>query len=332
MPDREPDRYVVKVVFRGLFLARVHEGEGARVEVLLPEASEPGQLLAAASGSLQSQLRRLQPLREHHAILEFHVADWDNRSARTPGLIAVSKPNKEPVGMFFVRGRRLRFQGLWDRETFLPPDLVEDPTLYEPLTEQLRVLQRHTEHGFDQLPGFTSEPAANAASRSAAATEFTVGEVYTERRSRLGQQPRQWEHLLVSEFRRKPDRARARMFNLDLVVRFALPVTNPLLIVCEPLAGAAEQRHFILAPSDARRGLTVWVKNRELSATLTDSDLVPDPFVIDCPDVDEIDRDHGYYMTLAADPDRVAVPRDLNRDASDCAGGCGGCGFPPPRP
>jgi hypothetical protein len=333
-------RYEVKVVFRGLFLACIHEPTGAikagSIEVLLPNARS-GQ---GSSQALQELLTAMQPLREHQAVVEFPIADWDNRSALMPGLIQVDKPTKEPVGVFFLREHSIRFRGLWGGAAAMamPEAPIEQGDYQvlaqEPTTKQVRLalLAQHTEHGFDQLPGFHGTPEAGSPEekRCAARTEFTHGEVYTERRSRKGGVDRQWEELLPADLKNPETPANARAINLDLVVRFTLPVTDPLLVVCEPLApGGPEPRQFILKPSNAARGLTVWVKNRELDAILFDSDLLPDPYDLDCSDSDNVDRDHAHYMRLAATPGDLKVPRCLGNEASDCGSGCGGCGHPP---
>src|SRR5689334_8688345 len=98
------DHYTVKIVFRGLFLAIIHESDAPKgkepncfIDVLLLDASDPAHLISRSAEPLGSLLRNLQPLREHHGILEFLLGDWDNRSSVTPGLIQVVKPTKEPV-------------------------------------------------------------------------------------------------------------------------------------------------------------------------------------------------------------------------------------------
>ncbi|HEX6903627.1 MAG TPA: hypothetical protein VF789_28210 [Thermoanaerobaculia bacterium] len=332
------DHYTVKIVFRGLFLAVIHEPDGNQdgfIEVLLPEASSPAHLIAQSKEPLRSLLSNLQPLREHHGVVEFPVADWENRSEFTPGLIQVAKPTKEPVGMFFLKGHRIRFRGLWAREGVPPANLVEEKYLYSELNSQLLLLRRHTDHGFDQLPGIGTDPTADLETRenaSAAITTFRFGEIYTERRSQLRENGREverkWEQITAAAVKMEAahDPERARPINLDLVVRFDLPMTNPLLVVCEPFEESQEEHQFILRPSQAERGVTVWIKNRELEATLNDSDLLSDPFGIPCPDFDGVDRDHAFYMRLAADPTAVLLPRDVNDDAADCGSGCGGCG------
>jgi hypothetical protein len=346
MSSNSRDHYTVKIVFRGLFLALIHEGAAAAeegfLEVLLPDASAPAHLIAASEEPLRSLLRDLQPLREHQGVLEFPVADWENRSGLTPGLIQVAKPTKEPVGMFFLKRHRIRFRGLWVREGAPPANLIEERYLYSELNPHLLLLRRHTDHGFDQLPGIGSDPTTDLEAReraSAAITTFRFGEVYTERRSQRRERDRdverdverQWEQITAAEVQAVAQHhlEKARPINLDLVVRFDLPMTNSLLIVCEPLEEGQEERQFILRPSQAERGVTVWVKNRELEATLGDSDLLVDPFGIPCPDFDGVDRDHAFYMRLAANPAAVLLPRDINDDAADCGSGCGGCGHPP---
>jgi len=337
MADSSQDHYTVKVVFRGLFLALINEGdapEGAEkngsIEVLLPDASAPAHLIASSEEPLCTLLRNLQPLREHRGILEFPLADWENPSGLTPGVIQVTKPTKEPVGMFFLK-HRIRFRGLWSRDGAPPANLIEERYLYSELASQLLLLRKHTDHGFDQLPGIGSDPIAVAQREEACAavTTFRFGEVSTERRSRLVEFERLWEQVTANELVNPPDPARARPINLDLVVRFDLPLTNPLLIVCEPLDPGQELRQFILRPSQPQRGVTIWVKNRELDATLNDSDLLSDPFGIPCPDFDGVDRDHAFYMRLTTNPADLLLPRDINEDASDCGSGCGGCGHPP---
>ena len=338
MEGNSQDHYTVKVVFRGLFLAIIHESDAPEgtdpngfVEVLLPDASAPAHLIESSEEPLRTLLRNLQPLREHQGILEFPLADWENPSDLTPGLIQVTKPTKEPVGMFFLKRHRIRFRGLWGREGVPPEDLVEESFLYSKLAARLLLLRRHPTHGFDQLPGIGSDPTADLEAQekgSAAITSLRFGEVFTERRSQLRGVERQWEQVTSGQIGTPPNLARARPINLDLVVRFDLPMTNPLLVVCEPFDEGQEVRQFILRPSQAERGVTIWVKNRELEATLADSDLLSDPFGIPCPDFDGVDRDHAFYMRLAANPTDVLLPRDVNDDAADCGSGCGGCGHP----
>lgn len=340
-------RYEVKIVFRGLFLAAIHENEtkDGTIDVLLPDASWPGRLIGDATGDLLELLQQLQPLREHQAVIEFPVADWDNRSAFTPGLVQVSKPTKEPVGLFFLDRHRIRFRGLWGIEGALSEHLLEDELLYTVIAEEtspsgtkpvLAVLRTHPIHGFDQLSQFAGTPLTDSPTLEenvVATTSFTFGEVYSERRSRRAGEDRRWEAIKPAEIGNPQDPSRARPLNLDLVVRFTLPLNNSLLVVCEStVAGGPEARHFILRPRDFSRGLTVWVKNRELGAILSDSDLLPDPFDVSCPDLDNVDRDHAFYMRLTERPKDLDVPRSLGSMASDCGSGCGGCGWPPPKP
>jgi hypothetical protein len=255
-------------------------------------------------------------------------------------LIEVDKPTKEPVAMFFLHGRRVRFRGIWQPGGTRPETLVEDESLYTEIASELLLLSEHTDHGFDQLPGFAGTPLPDGDPRRrelAAEIPIPFGEVYTERRSRqrAKQDERRWEEISPTKLDTPPDPAKGRPINLDLVVRFELPVTNPLLITCEPLDPEEDDsppRSFILRPRPGAASLTVWIKNRELEATLADSDLVPDPFDSMSEDFDEVDRDHAFFMRLTKKPEKLTVPRDVHSMVSDVSGGCGGAGHPPPKP
>jgi hypothetical protein len=341
MQAEDQSHYTVKVVFRGLFLAVVHDSEQQEgtpptgfVEVLLPDASTPAHTIAKSGEEIRPLLESLQPLREHYGILEFPISQWENPSSVTPGVIQVTKPTKEPVGMFFLKRHNIKFRDLWGQEENPPGDLVEDAHHYSKVGERLLVLRKHDVHGFNQLPGFDSDPTPHSPKRDKVITAratLEFGEIFTERRSKFKGVERKWEQLKPGQVKKEPapNLENARPINLDLVLRFDLPITNPLLIVCEPLDPGLAVRQFILRPARPGQGVTVWVKNRELEATLLESDLLDDPFGISCPDFsDGVDRDHAFYMLLAANPENVTLPRDVSDDAADCGSGCGGCGHP----
>jgi hypothetical protein len=331
MADYSGGRYVVKVVFRGLFVAFVREG---RVDVLLPDAKLPNESIATSEEPLKTLLSSLQPLREHHAALEFHLADWDNRSDLLPRLAHLYKPTKQPVALYLLDQQELTFSGLYEEEGQPPSLLKEERELYTQLSDGLLLLRQHPVHGYDQLPSFGSDLRPDAATRCAATASLQFGEVYTERRSRRGPEQRLWRSVSVLSYvdaetrglmnlPEPPPFEEPRLLNLDLVVRFTLALTNPLQITCRPVDPLLAPRYFILKPGDPSRELTIWVKNRELEAILRDSDLDPDPYLAPAKG-DATDRDHAMYMRLALDPKRMNVPRDHNDDASDSGSGCGG--------
>lgn len=338
MSECSEDRYTVKIVFRGLFVASV---EQTRIDVLLPDASMPSRVLTGEPDPLRTLMSALQPFREHRAALEFHLADWDNHSSLLPRLVHLQKPTKGPVALYFLDREKVIFGGLYNEmEKPRPPvELKEDRECYTPIGDDLLLLRQHPKHGFDQLPGFHSDLRPAAEDKCAATVKLSFGEVYTERRSLKGSEERAWRSVSVVSYLDDESRARLqlmepsaslepRFLNLDLVVRFTLSIHNPLHIMCEPLEPGPVARYFILRPSDPRRELTVWVKNRELDSILQDSDLNPDPYPPPAEHGDATDRDHALYMRLAQDPTSLKVPRDNRDEASDSGSGCGGSGRP----
>lgn len=325
MVARSEERYTVKIVFRGLCLARKNLDRG-QLDFFLPDASAlPSPCAADGETDARAQvLRALGPFREHHAVLEFPQADWENKSAITARLVQVSKPTKEPVALYLLKKQRIHFSGLYERESALPQRpqrLIAHLERYTSLGELL-LLGNDDEYGFDQLPGYLCEVADDAPGNCAAVTSLNVGEALTERRSRHAQGNIVWSEVRALEGEEvQPPRA----LNLDIVVRFSLPVWNPLRITCAPISGGivGDERMFLLLPSDPSRGVTVWVKNREMSAILLDSDALPDPYESDCPHRDALDRDHALLVQLARLPENLTLPRRASGDASDCGSGCG---------
>jgi hypothetical protein len=198
----------------------------------------------------------------------------------------------------------------------------------------LLLLREHEKHGFDQLPRFAAGVVAQPKEHCAALTTFGAGEAYTERRSRRGGTDLSWldESAPGTGAEAPQDAKNARPLNLDVVLRFTLPIWNPLLISCEPLGDrdTGDQQNLVLYPADLRHGLTVWVKNRELDAILLDSDLEPDPYDSDCPHRDDLDHDHALLALIAERPELLTIPRRVGGDASDCGSGCGCTGDPYP--
>lgn len=321
----DSQRYTVKIVFRGLCLARKKPDQG--LEIFLPDASvvpQPTEEEAGADARARV-LRAVGQFREHHAVLEFPQADWDNKSAITPRLLQVTKPTKEPVAIYLLKKQRIHFGGLYEKRSGQPglPELIAERERYTSL-ENLLLLGDHNEHGFNQLPGYLCEVAEDAPENVAAITLISVGEAFSERRSRREDLDLPWREVraLNGEQVREP-----RALNLDIVVRFTLPIWNPLRVTCEPREGEARfpgaERTFLLRPSDPTRGVTVWVKNREMSAILLDSDALPDPYEADCPFFDAKDRDHALFVRLARVPENLTLPEVADGDASDCGSGCG---------
>jgi len=339
--------FPVKIVFRGLFLASIPEDEKDHIDVFLPDATSPGAIIKAETNAArQALLAGLQPLREHHAVIEFPLADWDNPSEQTPRLVQVHKPTKEPVGLYLLRHEDIEIGGLYDD----PGDLPSHPKVagkkgYKDVGDGIRLLATHPEFGWNQLAGFESDLAGEPDDLKgvcAATTAIRFGEVYSERRSLSGTKARSWQSISVlSERYLTPDLRQAnklpqpppdgdgRPLNLDLVVRFRMRASNPLQIVCKPRQEGPVARSFILRPRVPGREVTVWIKNRELDAVLRDSDLLPDPYAVIDTDHDATDRDHAIYMRLAKQPERLRVPRDESNNASDSGSGCGGSVRPP---
>jgi hypothetical protein len=337
MSEVVPQRYAVKIVFRGLFVASL---EASHIDVLLPDAALPAAAIAMATEPLRTLLRSLQPFREHYAALEFHLADWDNRSTLTPRLFQLSKPTKPPVGLYLLQQQEIKFGGLYDAAGEPPTVMLENRELYAQLGHGPLLLRQHLTHGLDQLPGFGSALAPGAFGACAATTRIEFGEVYTERRSRRGAEDRQWRGVSVVSFPTPQERTDVglpppppdlapRLLNLDLVVRFTLASTNPLQIVCTPTNPLLTPRYFLLKPAEPGGEVVVWIKNRELDSILHDSDLEPDPYLPPRDHGDATDRDHAMYMRLASDPAAMTVPRDHSNEASDSGSGCGGSVRPP---
>lgn len=339
MSPASGERYDVQIVFRGLFLAMVR---AEHIAVILPDASSPELAILQAENEnnqkLSALLAALRPYREHTAVLEFPLADWDGSSSAAD-VIQVRKPNKEPVGLYLLKGQTMALGGLSGEAGQLPAKPKVEGGDYKALTGGLALLTRHDESGFNQLPDFGSEVDETAVkNHSAARLELRFGEVYTERRSHSHQGDRQWRQVsvlstsLLSDTDRRrvglpaapPDATEAKKINLDLVVRFTLPAGDPLQIVCT--AQNLVPARFVLRPSAAGRELKVWVKNRELDAILRDSDLNPDPAPAMSAEIDAFDRDHGMFLRLASRPENLTVPRDDDDIASNTNGGCGGSG------
>lgn len=324
------DRYTVKLVFRGLCLAR-RRREEERLDVFLPDAtSVPPK---GADEKVWAEVHAAAaPFREHHAVLEMCAADWENPSRATPRLVHVEKPTKEPVALYLLKGERLSLHPLFGTraEQLTGPaeaELIAKPGRYSKLGK-LRLLEQDDAHGLDQLPRFASDLAAAPEKHCRAMVELDVGEVYSERRSMDGRAELRWRDLpaLASKQPRVKDpKEPGRTLNLDLVVRLSLPRWNPLLVTCEPIANglARDRRSFILRPRAPGDGVTLWVKNRELSAILQDSDALPDPFGSDCAHNEDLDRDHALMLALASEQKAVNVQWRQGGSASDCGSGCG---------
>jgi hypothetical protein len=324
-----PQRYTVKIVFRGLCLSHKNLEE-AKLEFFLPNASsEPSLKLDNPVNEARAQvLGATRPFREHHAVLEFPQADWENRSSVVPRLLAVTKPTKEPVALYLLKNESIHFRGLYGDLTELerPENLKADEERYTRLSSKLLLLSSDEEYGFDQLPGYLCEVADDAKDNCSAHTALSVGEALTERRSRLGGADRTWSEVPAPGTSGPvAPPAPIRPLNLDIVVRFTLPVWNSLQVTCKPITGGepGDERTFILRPSDPSREVTVWVKNRELDAILLDSDALPDPYPPLCPHRGDLDSDHALLVQLARRPELLTIPKLMNGDAADCGSGCG---------
>jgi hypothetical protein len=343
--DASDATFPVKIVFRGLFLASREED---RIDVFLPDASSPGAAIKAETDDQRrALLEGLQPLREHQAAVEFPLADWDNRSDLTPGLVQLHKPTKEPVAVYLLRKEDVEIGGLYGDPQELPDPLKVAGGNYQHVETGIgpgiSLLVKDDNYGWNQLAGFESDlrQQDELGPVCAASTVINVGEVYSERRSLRGEEERCWQprSVLCGEYLspeardanklpEAPPDGEPRRLNLDLVVRFRLRESNPLQIVCRPRQGSVP-RVFILRPRTPGAEVTVWIKNRELEAILRDSDLVPDPYLLVDTDHDATDRDHAIYLRLAKDPAKLRVPRDDSNFASDSGSGCGGAVHPP---
>jgi hypothetical protein len=323
------ERYTVKIVFRGLCMARKGPNS-ASLDVYLPDLAEVPQPTAeqADADPRKKLLRGAGPFREHYAVLEFLQSDWDNQSKLVPRLVQLQKPTKAPVGLYMLRGQRIHFRGLYggrDARAQRPEldRLAVDEERYSRLGE-LFFLDSDDQYGFDQLAGYRGELADDAPAKCAALVSLAVGEARTERRSTLEGQAMFWQEVLALD---KTEVVSPRTLNLDIVVRFTLPRFNPLLVTCEPFAMdrmVGDEVTFVLRPPEGSSEVTVWVKNREISAILFDSDADPDPFPAGCPPHrDDLDRDLALLAVVARNPERVTIPRRALGDASDCGSGCG---------
>jgi hypothetical protein len=249
------------------------------------------------------------------------------------------------VALYMLHKEDIEIGGLYEDPHDLPKPLkVPNSRSYKSVGD-IRLLAKHDEFGWNQLAGFESDltEPEEVERVCAARTTIRFGEVYSERRSLRGTEPRCWEPRSVlcgdyvtpevrsaSGLPTAPPDGKPRRLNLDLVVRFRLRESNPLQIVCRPRqAGAPLPRSFILRPRVPGAEVTVWIKNRELDAILRDSDLVPDPYVLVDTDHDATDRDHAIFMRLAKEPAKLRVPRDDSNFASDSGSGCGGVVRPP---
>ena len=202
-----------------------------------------------------------------------------------PRLLQVQKPTKEPVGLYFLKRQEIRFRGLYGpaslRERPENEKLVVSPERYSQLSE-LFFLDSDDQYGFDQLPGYRGGVAGDAKDNCAAFVSFDVGEAITERRSRFGASMLGWREvkaLDTAQVVKEP-----RKVNLDVIVRFTLPRFNPLVVTCIPILGetmVGDEISFILRPAAGASEVTVWVKNRELMASLLESDLDPDRILRD---------------------------------------------------
>lgn len=325
----DSQRYTVKVVFRGLCL--VHKDPlNRRFDLLLPDASDLPHPSQVPQDKREQILFQNPPVREHTAVLEFHQADWENHSAITPRLLQLTKPTKEPVALYLLRRQRLLFSPLYTQGSAArfqrPEDLLTDPLLYSQIGDLL-YLAEHPDYGFDQLPGLWGGLETDSEQKCAAVTSFSVGEAFTERRSLEGREPLLWKEVPLNAEGRFDQEAAvpSRPINLDIAIRFTLPVWNPLLISCRPLSGAlhGDERNFLLRPRPGSNEVTVWVKNRELSAILLESDALPDPYPVGCPHLDKLDSDHVSMVKLARRPGWITIPSRASDNASDCGNGCG---------
>jgi hypothetical protein len=335
MEGEMSDRFTVKVVFRGLFLALAGKDE---LKVLLPQASDPAERVKREKNKVRKALfKRLQPLREHHAAIELSWGDLDPSSPAKDELLRVDKPSKGEVGLYLLAKQSVEIRGRAQARGSLPENLKAASESYQPFGSG-RMLARHGEHGFDQLPVFEPALSANAPNNCAATYSTDFGEVYTERRSKKGEEVRLWEERSAVRYLSAWERIKLgliksaedkepRPINLDLVVRFTLPANDVLEVACRPIGATAPIKYFYLRPVVAGGEVKVWVKNRELESILRDVD---DPDASDAVMTvrDATDWDHAMFMLLAADSAQHRVPRVTNTEVSDSGSGCGGAGQP----
>jgi len=282
------------------------------------------------------------PYREHHGLLEFSVADWANPTQRLPNLTQIHKPHKDPVAFYFLNKQEIRFRSLLNSHTELPLPELRPAHCYREVGS-IRILEDDCAHGFNLLPPFGSEPKEGAWRQTVAFTLFTVGEVFSERLSAIEGVAVPWEFRRYSEPSVMTEAT--HFINLDLRIRYRLASRDSLVIelfrhpkdgTCNdmdsnflPVAEATNAegvRTFILHPEDREKGLTIWVKNRELSSAVLDSDLLPDPFQPTCNSRIRLDRDHGLLGLLAVNKGDVVLPFARVPGSAQCGQGCGGCG------
>lgn len=344
------ETFEVNVIFRGLFLA--HHNENG-LAVLLPDGRNPARIHQAATEG--SPLRQLGPFREHHGVLEFPLAAWQNRSLALPDLMEVHKPTKEPVALCLLgqggNGRevtdRIQFSTLRGSDRELPASLRSPNGAY--LTpsnaSRVRILSVDPANGMDQLPPFSGAPKSDAWLDSVAFAQFDVGEVTTERRSTERGNDLLFILPRISQLNlglQPPPTASSRAINLDLRVRFAVRSTDTLVVevIKHPrieaspaenfaflpsLSSARTLHTFFLKPPGDSKTVDLWIKNRELDQVILDSDLLPDPFPA-CRGGVLRDSDHGLMLLLADDPAQVTMPFVASGEMASAGCACGGCG------
>lgn len=331
--ERPSNGYFVHVIFRGLFIAWPDD-EGA-LRVLLPDARRPP----------RSELdpdHRLGGLREHAGVIEIPTHVWQNR-AQHPNALEVRKPNKEPVALAFLEGHSLEVTS--EKGTLRCPELPEavasscNRAFNLNGNNNLMILDADDNSGLLQLSEFRGPLRADGDLRRAMVGHVTFdrGFAQSERRSRDGDREVKWvmagpedvKRLIGSSATGEGEpvadvigNREGRLLNLDLRVSLVADADDVVHLNRRFLEDeSVVVDEFLLHPPEPETDVTIWIKNRELTAVLQDSDQM-DKQIISDPRT-KIDLDHEFYGRLT--DGEVVIPVDSEAGLnSDGGAGCGG--------
>ena len=347
--------YDVNLIFKGLFVARPTKHGLA---VMLPDGRNPQFLIPGPCDSPSTESpelhKKVGPYQEHHGILEFFTDDWWNQGqALPPNLGLIEKPRKARVAFSFlgegIAGHPatdfLRFSG--SRSGALQLSELGPPEAYSQAlsTKTLKILETDPQRSFSHLTPFSASISTDAWERCVGVCLLSIGEVFSTRRSRKRSgEEAQWYFIPASQFdctAPPPTNPELRAINLDLQVRFAVSADEMLVVEVLKMGhglpssqevpflpspgDASHSDRFVLSPKNRERGITLWIKNRELRSAVVESDSDDDSVPICDRDL-AIDRDHGLVMRLAKNPEDVVIPRLRVGGVASCGAACGGCG------
>ena len=252
-------------------------------------------------------------------ILVFLHCRSATRSARAPGIDTVVQTNQSSGGHPLLRPR----PGLDSRPA--EPDGARPKPLIEQSEDLLAFVndnstscRRHEDIILKRLSGFASGPAADAADFPATSMAFRDGEVSAERRGLDGRQERHGSPSALNDWTPMPDDIRARPVNLDLVVRFALPIAGPgSSWFASPKRGEQDAVSF-LRPQRAGTEAGCLGQKIALNATLRRIRDNTDPLDLRLPDFDAVDHDHTCSSSGGTTREDDAASRPQQRRLGLC--------------